>query len=83
MAEEENKSSANCCGGSTQNESTGCGCGGSSRRSGLRTVIFIVVMLTAVGVGAYSLWGRSDASACGSGQGCGSAGGRCCPGASK
>ncbi|HEY3295279.1 MAG TPA: hypothetical protein VGL38_07560 [bacterium] len=83
MADNTPESSANCCGGSDQENAAGCGCGSTpKRRSRLRMVLFVTIMLAAVGVGAYSFWAKSAAPACGAAQDCSGSGG-CCPSAGK
>lgn len=83
MADKESELSASCCGGTDKNSAADCGCGGAPKgKCGLKTLLFIVVMLAAVGVGAYSFWAKSPATACSPGQDCGSSG-SCCPSTSK
>jgi hypothetical protein len=83
MSDQNNESAANCCGGSDQNSGASCGCGGAPKgKNRIRTLLFVVIILAAAGVGAYSIWGRSPAAACNPGQSCGSSG-SCCPSTSK
>ncbi len=75
--------SGGCCGGSQQGTDSGggCGCGcdaGPARRGWIRTLIFAVVMLAAVAVGAYALRAKSR-SVPPTGQDCSSeCGSNCC-----
>ena len=72
---EEGKSSAgpqpDCCAGSPapggekgSTETCGC-CGSPPRRSWLRTLVFLIVILAAIGVGAYSIFVGSAKSPAG------------------
>ena len=73
--------SGDCCGGgSNQDTGASCDCGTPKTRSRrIRTLIFAIIMLAAVGVGAYSLIAKSSAVPC-AGQNCGgSSKGNCCP----
>lgn len=66
-----------CCGdGSDQanGPGAGCACGAAPpRRPWLRTLIAAVVILAAVGVGAYSLVGKREAGSCKQAASCGAA----------
>ncbi len=85
-----------CCGDGSDRANgsiAGCACGaGPSRRPWLRTLIAAIVILAAVGVGAYSLLEKRAADPCTPAASCGSvaapvagkaapAGRSCCPGA--
>jgi len=55
--------SGGCCGGeSNQQTGTGCNSGTPPRRSRVKLWLFAIVMLAAVGVGAYSLGAKSGAA---------------------
>jgi hypothetical protein len=86
-----------CCGGGSDRANgsgADCACGGAPpRRPWLRTLIAAVVILSAVGVGAYSLMGKRAADSCKQSASCGvtaapaagktaPAGRSCCPGGS-
>ncbi len=84
MSDQDPSLKPNCCGGSDPNKAAGCCCGDAPpRKFHLRTLIFLAVMLAAIGVGAYSFWAKSAVPACGVGQDCGTSGGSCCPGSGK
>jgi len=86
-----------CCGGGSDQVNgsiAGCACGAAPpRRPWLGTLIAVIVILAAVGVGAYSLMGKRAADSCTQAESCGAtaapaagkaapAGRSCCPGGS-
>ena len=82
MSEADDKSTSNCCEGQSAGTGTSCCCGGKPKSGfDFKTLIFVVVMAAAMGVGMYSFWGKSPA--CATGTACDSTGGSCCPSAVK
>ena len=80
MSDADDKPLSNCCSGSDANASC-CGPNKSGKRFDIKALIFVAVMLAAMGVGIYSFWGKSPA--CATGVGCDSLGSSCCPTATK